>query len=63
MLGSDMSMVNEINPLEEDQIEICIYYDYISDLVQVGTNMLNKGFHDRFQYAKKFDYHHILLPF
>lgn len=58
---NDMSVINAINPLEEDRIEIYIDYDYISYIVQEGTNMLNKGFCDRFQYAKKFDYRHMLL--
>ena len=38
MLGSDMSMVNEITPLEENQTKISTDYDHISDLVQPGTN-------------------------
>ena len=54
MLSSDMSVLNEITPFEEDQTKIFIDYDYISYLVQEGTNMLNKVFHYRFQYAKKF---------
>ena len=58
-----MSVVNEITPLEEDKKEISIDYDCISYLVQEGTNMLNKVFHDRFQYAKKFCYHHMLFLF
>ena len=37
--GTDMSLVNEITHLEENQTKISIYYDHISDLVQAGTNL------------------------
>ena len=37
-LGTDMSLVNEITPLEENETEISMDYDHISDLVQPGTN-------------------------
>ena len=36
--GIDMSVVNEITPLEKNQTEISVDYDHISDLVQPGTN-------------------------
>ena len=61
MLGIDTSVIIEKTPLKEDQIEIYIDYDWVSYLLQVGTNMLNKGFHDMFLYAKKIDYCHMLL--
>ena len=37
-LGTDMCLVNEITPLEENETEISMDYDHISDLVQPGTN-------------------------
>ena len=37
-LGTDMSLVNEITPLEENETEISIDYDHILDLLQPGTN-------------------------
>jgi hypothetical protein len=36
--GTDISVVNEITPLEENTTKIFIDYDHISDLVKVGTN-------------------------
>ena len=37
-LGTDMSLVNEITPLEENENEISMDYDQISDLIQLGIN-------------------------
>ena len=37
-LGTDMSLVNEITPLEENETRIFMDYDHISDLVKPGTN-------------------------
>ena len=37
-LGINMSLVNEITLLEENETEISIDYDHISDLVKPGTN-------------------------
>ena len=36
--GTDMSLVNEITPLQENETEISMDYDHISNLVQLGTN-------------------------
>ena len=35
---TDMSLVNEITPLEDNETKIYMDYDHISDLVQLGTN-------------------------
>ena len=37
-LGTDMSLVIEITTLEDNETEISIDYDHISNLVQPGTN-------------------------
>ena len=37
-LGTNMSLVNEITLLEENETKISMDYDHISDLVQLGTN-------------------------
>ena len=53
-LGTDMSLVNEITPLEENQTKISMGYDHISYRVKPGTNCFIKGFHYKFHYSVNF---------
>ena len=44
IIGTVISVVSEINPLEENQTEISMYYDHILYLIQPSTNFFNKVF-------------------